>query len=160
MWLHLRLLYGVMATEPIRHLPDLDHVGVRELKNKLSAVLDGSVRRGRSVVITTHNRPDAVLVPPADYEALVAERERREQLSATVAMLLAAAAAGVRIPSETLDDLGLNPAQLDWRALNAFQARYPVAIIQDEEGRPLATTDIPLEQLVLEEDDEELMLDG
>jgi len=142
------------------NLSGLDHVGLRQFKNELSGVLDRTARRGRPVVVTNHNRPDAVLVPPADYEALVTERERREQLSATVAMLLAAAASGVRIPSETLDDLGLNPGELDWRALNAFQARYPVSITQDEEGRPLSTTDIALEQLILEEDDEELRLDG
>jgi len=148
-----------MPAEPARHLPDLEHVGVRELKNRLSAVLDASVRRGRAVLVTNHNRPDAVLLSPADYEELVAERERREQLASTVAMLLTAAAAGVSIPSDTLEDLGLGPAEFDWRALNAFQARYPVEITHDEEGRPLPTTAVRLRHTPVEEaEDEELRL--
>ncbi len=148
-----------VPAEPTRHIPDLEHVGVRDLKNRLSAVLDGSVRQGRAVLVTNHNRPDAVLLSPAAYEELVAERERREQLGSTVAMLLAAVAAGVSIPSETLEELGLAPAEFDWRALNAFQARYPVDITHDEEGRPLPTTGVRLTHTPVEEaEDEELRL--
>lgn len=148
-----------MAAEPTHDLPHLDHIGVRELKNRLSAVLDESVRKGRAVVVTNHNRPDAVLVPPQDYEDLLAERERRERLSSTVGMLLASVAAGVSIPSDTLDELGLAPAEFDWRALNAFQARYPVEITHDEEGQPLPTGKVSLTHTPVEEpEDEELRL--
>ncbi len=147
-----------MAIEPNRPRPraELDQVGIRDLKNQLSGVLDRTVRQGRTVVVTNHNRPDAVIVPPAEYDALLGERERREQLSETVAMLLAAVAAGVRIPSETLELLDLGASELDWRALNAFQARYPIAIAQGEEGLPLPLSNVPLVHTPAEEDDEEL----
>jgi prevent-host-death family protein len=40
-------------------------IGVRELKNRLSATL-ARVRRGVSVTVTDRNRPVAVLIPPPD----------------------------------------------------------------------------------------------
>jgi hypothetical protein len=53
----------------------------------------------------------------------------------------------------------LSPDVFDWRALNAFQARYPVEITHDEEGHPLPTIDVPLTHAPVEEtDDEELKL--
>ncbi len=148
-----------MAAHPTQPpYAQLEHIGVRELKSRLSGVLDRTVRRGRSALVTNHNRPDAVLLPPAEYEVLIGERARREQLSGVVAMLLAAVSTGVKLPSETLEQLDLGPAELDWRALNAFQARYPVAITHDEEGRPLPAADVALEHIPVVEGDEELEL--
>lgn len=147
-----------MATEPARHLAGLEHVGLRQLKNELSGVLDRTVRKGRSIVVTNHNRPDAILIPPEDYDTLLGERARRQELSGTVAMLLAAVSAGVQVPSETLDELGLGAAELDWRALNAFQARYPVVITHGEDGEPLPSAGVHPSHLPVAEDDEELQL--
>lgn len=73
-------------------------------------------------------------------------------------MLQAAVAAGVSLPSDTLDRLGLNPPEFDWRALNAFQARYPVEITHDEDGRPLPAAVSVTHTPVTEAEDEPLRL--
>lgn len=74
-------------------------------------------------------------------------------------MLRAAAAAGVRLPSESLDRFGLCLPEFDWRALSEFQARHPVEITHDEDGEPLPTAVLALQHHPVEEaDDDELML--
>lgn len=45
-------------------------VPVRELRNKLAALLNDVVDRREHVVVTRHGRPAAVLVPIDEYEAL------------------------------------------------------------------------------------------
>ena len=46
-------------------------------------------------------------------------------------LLIAAVLAGAAIPSQTLERLGIS-IPFDWRALNRFQAAYPVSISQVE----------------------------
>ncbi len=52
-----------LATQLLRVAP----IGVKELKNTLSAVL----RRGKARIVTEHNRPRHVLVPYEDMVELV-----------------------------------------------------------------------------------------
>lgn len=73
-------------------------------------------------------------------------------------MLRAAVAARVSLPSDTLDRLGLSPPECDWRALNAFQARYPVEITHDERGCPLPPAVSVTHTPVTEAEDEPLRL--
>lgn len=46
----------------------MEHVGVRELVNRASALLDGLEQGGAPVIVTRHGRPVAVL-SPIDTEA-------------------------------------------------------------------------------------------
>ena len=86
-------------------------------------------------------------------------QRRGTNQAAVEAVLDAAVAAGVALPSETLDRRGLTPVDFDWRALNAFQAREAIPISQDEEGHPLPAADIhPTHTPLLEAEDEELQL--
>jgi hypothetical protein len=55
---------------------------------------------------------------------------------ARLALLAAAAKVGVRIPSETLDELQVPPAE-DVEALKNFRTLHPVQITHDEEGNAL-----------------------
>jgi hypothetical protein len=72
-------------------------------------------------------------------------------------LLVAAAGAGVALPSETRETLGVE-MPFDWRAVNEFQARFPVALTHDEQGAPLRAQEVGLRQQHYEEEpDEELM---
>jgi len=106
-------------------------VGHRRLKNHLPEVLRESVHQGEAVPISNRGKVDGYLMPPG----VVEELERAERLRETLPLLMAAAAAGAAIPSQTLRDLGIE-IPFDWRALNRFTARMPVAFTQGEDGEP------------------------
>ena len=59
---------------------------------------------------------------------------------ARLAVLAAAAAAGVRIPSETLDGLGVETPD-NAAGLKLFRTNYPLRFTHDENGRPLHTVE-------------------
>ena len=48
------------------------HVGVRELKDKLSSYLD-AVKQGQEIIVTDHGKPVARLVPLGDTDDRLAE---------------------------------------------------------------------------------------
>jgi prevent-host-death family protein len=106
-------------------------VGHRKLKNHLSEVLRETVQQGEAVPISNRGRVDGYLMPPGVIEEL----ERAEKLRETLPLLMAAAASGAAIPSQTLLDLGIE-IPFDWKALNRFTARTPVTFTQGEDGEP------------------------
>lgn len=133
-------------------------VNHRTLKNEQGRVFREEVRQGRVVPIENNRKVDAYLVPAgvlARVEAAAAEADR---LKAALPLLVAAARTGVMIPSQTLETLGLGDA-FDWRALNEFQAAFPVRLTHSEDGAPMPAPITDLRQeLVPEEPDEELII--
>jgi PHD/YefM family antitoxin component YafN of YafNO toxin-antitoxin module len=125
-------------------------VGRRRLKNELPEVLREVATPGGALALTNRNRVEAYLVAPEEYEELRAIRD-------TTPLLLAAARAGVTIPSATLDALDLQGA-FDWEALNRFQASFEVRITRGEDGAPLPARVEGLSHRPIGELDEELEL--
>lgn len=86
----------------------MNRVGIRELKQNASAVLD-RVRRGESVEVTERGRPIAMIVPLPEtgrVERLIAEgKARPAEGSLTDLPAPRRSAAGRPLPSETLADL-------------------------------------------------------
>jgi prevent-host-death family protein len=124
-------------------------VGHRRVKNELPAVLRETVERGLVVPITNRGEVDAYLVPPEAREEL----ERAERLRAAIPLLMAAAAAGAAVPSQTLRELGIE-IPFDWRALNRFTARASVTFTEGEDGEPWVVAPAALPEPVLEDDTE------
>jgi prevent-host-death family protein len=127
-------------------------VGHRRLKNHLSEVLRETVEQGEAVPISNRGTVDGYLMPPS----VVAELEWAERLRETLPLLMAAAASGAAIPSQTLRDLGIE-IPFDWRTLNRFTARTPVTFTQGEDGEPwVALPDAQPEPVLEDEADFEL----
>ncbi|MQA74335.1 MAG: hypothetical protein GEU88_08370 [Solirubrobacterales bacterium] len=124
-------------------------VGHRRVKNELPAVLRETVERGLAVPITNRGEVDAYLVPPEAREAL----ERAERLREAIPLLMAAAAAGAAVPSQTLRELGIE-IPFDWRALNRFTAGTAVTFTEGEAGEPWAVAPTALPEPVLEDESE------
>jgi hypothetical protein len=122
------------------------------LKNHLSAVLRETVQRGEAVPISNRGEIDGYLMPPDVIEELA----RAERLRETLPLLMAAAAAGAAIPSQTLRDLGIE-IHFDWRALNRFTARTPGHLHPGEDGEAwIALSDAEPEAVLEDEADFEL----
>ncbi|HEX3608451.1 MAG TPA: type II toxin-antitoxin system prevent-host-death family antitoxin [Solirubrobacterales bacterium] len=127
-------------------------VGHRRLKNHLSEVLRETLDRGEAVPISNRGTVDGYLMPPG----VVEELDRAERLRETLPLLMAAVASGAAIPSQTLRDIGVE-IPLDWKALNRFTARTPVAFTQGEGGEPwIALPDAQPEPMLEDEADFEL----
>lgn len=152
MWPH-----DATGTEANTPPSDVELVGRRDLRHHTGEVLARTIEVGRTAAVTNRNRIEAYLVPAGDFEALREQADELERLQGVLPLLLAAADANVALPSETLGRLGVAPP-LDWRALNAFQAAYPVELTHGEDGEPLPpVTEPPVHQPV-EEGEEELDL--
>jgi len=133
-------------------------VNHRTLKDQQGRVFREEVARGRTVAITNNNEVDGYLVPPRTYEEARQALDDLQLMKAALPLLVAAARVGVAIPSDTLETLGVE-LPFDWRALNEFQARFPIALTHDEQGAPLPAPEVGLEQQHYEEEpDEELTL--
>jgi len=127
-------------------------VGHRQVKNQLPQVLRETVHRGMAVPITNRGEVDAYLVPPETVEEL----ERARRLRETLPLLMAAAASGAALPSQTLRSLGIE-IPFDWQALNRFTARVPVTFTAGEDGEPwVAMPDAQPQPVVEDETDFEL----
>jgi antitoxin (DNA-binding transcriptional repressor) of toxin-antitoxin stability system len=124
-------------------------VGHRKLKNQLPAVLRETVARGVGAPITNRGKVDAYLVPP---EARL-ELERAERLRESIPLLMAAAAAGAAVPSQTLRDLGIE-IPFDWRALNQFTTRTDVTFTEGEDGEPWVVAPSVEPEIVVEDETE------
>jgi antitoxin (DNA-binding transcriptional repressor) of toxin-antitoxin stability system len=122
------------------------------------------VQAGGCIAITRYNAVEGYLVPPGQLDTLrerVAELEAREQeLVNTLPLVLAAAQAGVAIPSETLRRLvpGLDGS---WQAIATFAATTPVRIAYGEDGEAVSHGRLrAISGLVGESDDDDLNLDA
>lgn len=114
----------------------LERVGHRELRDKLGPMLAEISASHGAVEVVNRGRSEAVVVAHDVYITLLASRRELDDVRDSVALLLAAVAAGAAVPSETLDRLGITiPVDLD--ALQAFQATYPVRITHGEDGQRL-----------------------
>lgn len=91
------------------------------------------------------------------WSELRSRTQEAERLRAALPLLLAAARAGVAVPSETFETLGL-PVAEDWRALNALVAALPVRLTHDPEGQPLPAQPAHLSLQRVSEDEDELVL--
>jgi hypothetical protein len=90
-----------------------------------------------------------LLADPARVELL-----RRGDVDA---LLAAAVAAGVAIPSETLDRLNVQ-APSDREALKQFRSRYPVRFTHDEDGNRMTPVESIATAHVVEAEEDELVL--
>lgn len=115
----------------------IDEIGHRQLREELAPLLRRLGETGRPTAVTNRNKVEAVIVPARVFDEMAQAQADLGQLRDVLPLLLAAAAAGAAIPSQTLDHFGLTGA-FDWRAINAFQAAFPVRITHDEMGVPLA----------------------
>jgi hypothetical protein len=127
-------MYNMAYNTPMLHLGTADFrkevsdEKLRRLVHKNRAVEVGRYAQGAA----------AVVVSPEFFAALAESEECLEALRATLPLLLAAVRSGAGVPSETLTQLGIDPADQSWQALNEFQATYPVRFTASETGGPLA----------------------
>lgn len=77
---------------------------------------------------------------------------------ARLALLAAAAAADVRIPSHTLDEHGVEEESTDKQQLKRFRTRYAVELTHDEDGAPIAQAADLTARFYADEPEEELVL--
>jgi|BarGraNGADG00212_1021973.scaffolds.fasta_scaffold13159_3 PHD/YefM family antitoxin component YafN of YafNO toxin-antitoxin module len=119
----------------------LERVGHRELRDKLGPMLEKISASHSAVEVVNRGRSEAVVVSHDMYTVLLASQRELDDVRDSVALLLAAVAAGAAVPSDTLDRLGIIiPVDLD--ALQAFQATYPVRITHGEDGQRLGRTPV------------------
>jgi PHD/YefM family antitoxin component YafN of YafNO toxin-antitoxin module len=136
-----------------REIGAMERIGRRELKQELPKVFARTVQRGRSAALTNQGAVEAVLMAPDTFAALRELELEVERLRASIPLLVAAARSRVAIPSQSLEALGLD-LELDWRAVNAFAARFAPPITHDEEGGPLAELPDAAPTPVTESDEE------
>jgi len=95
-----------------------------------------------AVAVTHYNEVEGYLVAPETYTGLVERVQqadaRESELSSTVTLLLAAAHAGVPIPSDMLQRVmpNVDVAQR-WREIAEFAATFPFRINAGEHGEPI-----------------------
>ncbi len=110
-----------------------------DLHNSTKDALE-RVRDVECLVVTHYNSVDAYLVSPGrmrDMATRIASADERErEIQATLPLILAAARAGVAIPSESLDRIapGLDDS---WQAIAEFAAAFPLRLSRGEHGEPL-----------------------
>ncbi len=113
--------------------------GVREFRLGYRKIVDKHAHKApQPFALLNREEVEAVVMPPELYEGLVGARQDLERLRDSLLLLMQAAAAGVSIPSKTLEALGTGP-HFEWRKLNAFQAVTGLAPTHSEEGAPLVS---------------------
>ncbi len=127
--------------------------GVREFRLGYRKIVDRHSHKAQPFALLNRKEVEAVVMPPELYEGLVGARQDLERLRGSLPLLMQAAAAGVSIPSTTLEALGTGP-DFDWRRLNAFQAMSGLAPTHSEEGAPLASPKHVASRAIGELDDE------
>ena len=119
------------------------------------------LREADAVAVTHYNEVEGFLVSPSRYEELIASASRADEVGTAMPMLLAAAATGVAIPSETLDRLLPGHGSSDWRVVAEFAAQFPLTLTGGEDGEPIARARFRVTSANLDESgtDDELNLD-
>jgi PHD/YefM family antitoxin component YafN of YafNO toxin-antitoxin module len=125
-----------MTVATFAHGEPLERVGHRELRDKLGPMLEKISASHGAVEVVNRGRSEAVVVSHDVYTVLLASQRELDDVRSSVALLLAAVAAGAAVPSDTLDRLGIT-IPVDFDALQTFQATYPARITHDEDGQRL-----------------------
>jgi hypothetical protein len=136
----------------------LPRLGHRQLRGQLGPIL-GQIHRVRGAVEVVNDGQREVVVLDHDlFTQLVDSHQDAAALRESLPLLIAAAAAGVAIPSQTLSRLGIElPA--DPEALKRFRSGYPVRFTHGEDGTRLAeATDVATDAITEAADEDELVL--
>jgi hypothetical protein len=136
----------------------LPRLGHRQLRGELGPIL-GQIHRVRGAVeVVNDGQREAVIVDHDLFAQLVDSYQDAAALRASLPLLVAAAAAGVAIPSQTLSRLGIElPA--DPEALKRFRSGYPVRFTHDEDGMRLTpVTSVETAAVTEAADEDELVL--
>jgi hypothetical protein len=99
---------------------------------------------------------DAWIVDPDLMHEFMSSRDELREMRKALPLFVAAIRAGVRIPSETLEAIGISTGDASWRAINEFQADHDIEIGADEDGNALPS--IHIRAQAAQELDEELVL--
>lgn len=132
---------------------ELPAFGVREFRLGYRKIVDQQAKKAQPFALLNREAVEAVVVPPDLYQGLVGARQDLERLRESLPLLIQAAAAGVAIPSKTLEALGAGP-EFDWSKLNAFQASRGLGATHSEEGALLASPKGVTSRAIQELDDE------
>ena len=110
------------------------------------------------LAVRNRDRIDGILMSPSAFADLTARAGEAVRMRAALPLLLAAAASGIAIPSETFETLQI-PGRYDWEALSDLMARFPVQITHGEDGALLPDlSGVELRHEPVAEDDEELIV--
>lgn len=147
---------------PVPGLGKTESVSSSELPIRTRDAL-AQVKAGVAVRVTHYNEVVGYLLAPDAVQGIVdrAVEHRDSELRSTLPLLLAAATAGVAIPSETLSRLvpGLDNS---WEAVAHFAASFPVELTRGEGGEPIAHGRLRGADVAIEEfgDDADLNFDA
>ena len=86
--------------------------------------------------VVNDGQREVVVLDHDVFDDLVSSKRDATALRDSLPLMLAAAAAGIAIPSTTLDKLGLT-LPVDPEALKRFRSGHPVRHPHDEDGTPL-----------------------
>lgn len=132
----------------------LPRLGHRQLRGQLGPILNEIHQVRGAVEVVNDGQREVVVLDHDVFDDLVFSMRDATALRDSLPLMLAAATAGVAIPSATLDQLGLT-LPVDAEALKRFRSGYPVRHTHDEDGTPLTFVDAVATDTVAEAVDED-----
>lgn len=137
---------------------NMSTVGTAELREAASSPKLRALLEKHSVVSVGRYRstPDAVVVRPDVFDALVSADEDRRRLQGLLELVTLALRTGAALPMEILAEAGLTDDS--WRTLNLVQHHAEVRLDDDPEGNPIVRLTQPITGTHVEEFDEKLEL--
>lgn len=135
----------------------LPQVGHRELRLSLGPLLSRVHEQNGAMEVLNGGRHEVVVVAHDLFGDLVETARGADKLRESMSFLLAAASAGVHIPSETMERLGLAPAKVDVGATKRFRSRYPLNATHGEKGELLSSVKLSGAYSPIVEADDELV---
>jgi antitoxin (DNA-binding transcriptional repressor) of toxin-antitoxin stability system len=142
----------------------VEEVSGSELHARTAATLK-RVRTGHVVAVTHYNDVEGYLVPAVRLREMTGRLSELEaqaaEMRSTLPLILAAARAGVALPSETLERVA-SGLETSWEDLAGFTTQVPVRLTHGQDGAPLARGRLRAAPGPIEEsgDDDELNLDA
>lgn len=139
----------------------LPRVGHRELRQCLGPLLGRVHEHGGAMEVVNGGQHEVVVLAHSVFEDLVETARGADKLREAMQFLLVAATAGVHVPSETLDRLGLTPPDIDVDATKRLRSRYPLAASHGEGGEQLSDVTLSAELVAFDDDEDDLVfVDG
>lgn len=135
----------------------LPRLGHRQLRGQLGPILSQIRQVHGAVEVVNDGEREVVVLDHDVFDDLVFSKRDATALRDSLPLMLAAAAAGVAIPSTTLDQLGLK-LPVDAEALKRFRSGYPVRHTHDEDGTALTLVDAVGVDSVIEATDEDAIV--